>query len=130
MSPIERLLAPIPSTTFAQCGTSASQRWTADYNVACWVRGRASAPIKLSLVIRYRDGGGEHQLTVDGAECRQTEAMLLAGRLTVPATGPVTDMSVWLLSNPAGPAGEVLVDELYVQRVGAAVGAKPVLAMR
>lgn len=109
----ERLLAPVPATTYLQQGVAASQKWAADYNIACWVRGRTDSPTRLALVIRYRDASGERQVTIDSAECRQEDAMLLAGRSAIPATGRVEEMSAWLLGDPAC---EVFVDELYVQR--------------
>jgi hypothetical protein len=127
MAAIERLLAPVPAATFAQAGVAAAQKWAAEYNVACWVRGRPSVPVAMTLLIRYRDNAGVRQVTVDRAECRQEAGMLLAGRVSIPATGPVEEMTVWLSCEPTC---ESFVDELYVQRIGAAAVAKPIVAAR
>lgn len=118
MSAHERLLAAVPETTFLPHGIASSQRWSAHFNVACWVRGDAALPTRLALVIRYLDESGERQVTVDCIDCNQPSSMLLAGRSHVPATGRVEAMSAWLL---AEPACAVEVDELYVQRVAASV---------
>jgi hypothetical protein len=127
MSVVERLLAPVPGGTYAQQGVAASQPWTADYNIACWVRGRVSAPTRLTLVIRYRDAVGERHVLVDRAECRQDSALLLAGRASIPATGRIELMAAWLQGDPAC---DVQVDELYVQRIGAQVSEKPIQIAR
>lgn len=127
MAHAERFLALVPAASHAQAGISGVAKWSSDYNVACWVRGRAAAPSRLSLVLRFRDATGEHQTLVDRAECRQDSAMLLAGKVTLVASGRIEVMDAWLVGEPSC---DVLVDELYVQRAGAQVAEKPILVAR
>lgn len=127
MSAFERLLASVPPATYVQQGVAATQKWAADYNVACWVRGRSGSSVKLTLLLRYRDASGERQVMVDRADCRQQGGMLLAGRIALPATGKIEEMSAWLLGDPLC---EVDVDELYVQRVGSPVESKSLVVGR
>jgi len=127
MANTERFLALVPGTTYAQAGISGPVKWSSDYNVACWVRGRAASPTRLSLVLRFRDAAGEHQALVDRAECRQDNAMLLAGKVTLVATGRIEVMDAWLVGEPSA---DVQVDELYVQRAGAQVAEKPIQVAR
>jgi hypothetical protein len=127
MATSERFLALVPAATCAQAGISGPAKWSSDYNVACWVRGRATTPTRLSLVLRFRDAAGEHQTLVDRAECRQDSAMLLAGKVTLVASGRIEVMDAWLLGEPSS---DVQVDELYVQRAGAQVAEKPIQVAR
>lgn len=127
MSNLERMIAPVPASTYAQAGISAGQKWMADYNVSCWVRGRARFASTVTLSVRYRDGSGERQVVVDRAACDKESSLLLSSRIQVPATGRVEEMTVWLVSEPAC---ELFVDELYVQRVGAQAASRPILASR
>lgn len=127
MPNLERLLAPVPTSTYTQTGIAAAQKWSADYNVACWVRGRAQFTATVSLSLRYRDSSGERQAVVDRVGCQGEASLLLSGRVTLPATGRIEEMTVWLLSEPAC---ELFVDELYLQRVGATVASKPIIATR
>lgn len=127
MPQLERLLAPVPSGTYAQPGLANGQKWASEYNVACWVRARSALPATVSLLLRYRDGTGEREARVDRASCRQEASLLLSGRVVVPATGRIEEMTVWLVSEPAC---ELFVDELYCQRAGAAATARPLLAAR
>ncbi|MFZ5723439.1 MAG: hypothetical protein ACOY33_07240 [Pseudomonadota bacterium] len=127
MPNLERLLAPVPASTFSQAGISGGQKWTAEYNVACWVRGRAQFASTVTLSVRYRDASGERQAVVDRVSCEKESSLLLSGRVVVPASGRIEEMTVWLLSEPAC---ELFVDELYFQRVGASVTAKPIIATR
>lgn len=127
MANLERMLATVPAGTYNQAGLAASQKWIADYNVSCWVRGRAQFTSTVTLAVRYRDGGGEHQVVVDRVGCQKESSLLLSGRISVPALGHIEEMTVWLLSEPSC---ELFVDELYLQRVGAAAAAKPIIAVR
>lgn len=127
MSNLERMIAPVPASTYAQAGISAGQKWMADYNVSCWVRGRAQFASTVTLSVRYRDGSGERQVVVDRAVCDKESSLLLSSRIQLPATGRVEEMTVWLVSEPAC---ELFVDELYVQRVGAQAASRPILASR
>lgn len=127
MANVEKFLALVPGTTYAQAGVSGTAKWSSDYNVACWVRGRATSPTRLSLVLRFRDANGEHQTVVDRAECRQDSAMLLAGKVTVVASGRIEVMDAWLLGEPTC---EMAVDELYVQRAGVQAAEKPIQVAR
>ncbi|MFZ5757663.1 MAG: hypothetical protein ACOY3X_12205 [Pseudomonadota bacterium] len=127
MSNLERMIAPVPASTYAQAGIAAGQKWTADYNVACWVRGRAQFASTVTLSLRYRDGTGDRQVVVDRAGCDKESSLLLSSRVRVPATGRIEEMTVWLFGEPAC---ELFVDELYVQRTGSDAGARPLLATR
>jgi len=127
MPNLERLLAPVPGTTYGQPGIAATQKWTADYNVSCWVRARAQFSAQVTLAVRYRDGSGERQVVVDRVGCQKESSLLLSGRINVPATGRIEEMTVWLVSEPAC---ELFVDELYLQRVGAAANARPIIVAR
>lgn len=127
MPSLERLLAPVPPATHAQTGLRADQKWSAEFNVACWARGRTAESATVTLVLRYRDAAGERQAAVDKASCGKESSLLLSGRVVVQATGKIDEMTVWLVSEPAC---EVFVDELYCQRVGASATAKPLLAVR
>lgn len=127
MPNLERLLAPVPTTTYGQPGIAATQKWTADYNVSCWVRARVQFSAQVTLAVRYRDGSGERQVVVDRVGCQKESSLLLSGRINVPATGHIEEMTVWLVSEPAC---ELFVDELYLQRVGAPANAKPIIVAR
>lgn len=127
MPNLERLIAPVPTTTYGQPGISGTQKWVADYNVSCWVRSRAQFSSTVTLAVRYRDGAGERQVVVDRVGCQKESSLLLSGRISVPASGRIEEMTVWLVSEPAC---ELFVDELYLQRVGAAADAKPIIAAR
>lgn len=129
MPQFERLLAPVPPATHAQPGIANGQKWSSEYNVACWARGRSSEPSTVSLLVRFRDGSGERELRVDRTVCRQEASLLLSGRISVQASGRIEEMTVWLVSEPAC---ELFVDELYCQRAGAngAAASRPILAAR
>lgn len=127
MPQLERLLAPVPASTYGQSGVASGQKWSADYNVACWVRGRAQFSSTVTLSIRYRDASGERQAVVDRVGCQQEMNLLLSGRVTLSAVGKIEEMSVWLVSEPAC---ELFVDELYLQRAGALATSKPIIAAR
>lgn len=127
MPPLERLLAPVPPTTYVQTGIRPDQKWSAEFNVACWARGRTADAATVTLMLRYRDAAGERQAAVDRASCGRESSLLLSGRVVVQATGKIDEMTVWLVSEPAC---EVFVDELYCQRVGATATSKPLLAVR
>ncbi len=127
MPNLERMLAPVPGSTYGQPGISQGQKWSADYNVACWVRGRAQFSSTVTLTVRYRDASGERQAIVDRAGCNQEASLLLSSRVTLPATGRIEEMTVWLTSEPAC---ELFVDELYFQRVGSTTASRPIIAAR
>lgn len=127
MPMLERQIAPVPGSTYSQPGISATQKWAADYNASCWVRARVQFSSTVTLVVRYRDAAGEHEVAIDRTGCQKEGSLLLSGRVTLPACGPIETMSVWLLSEPAC---ELFVDELYLQRVGAAAAVKPLVAAR
>lgn len=127
MPNLERMLAPVPGSTYGQPGISANQKWSADYNVACWVRGRAQFASTVTLSVRYRDASGERQAVVDRVGCNQEMSLLLSGRVTLHATGRIEEMTVWLVSEPAC---DLFVDELYFQRVGATTASRPIIASR
>lgn len=127
MSMLEREIAPVPVSSFSQPGIGAAQKWVADYNVSCWVRARAQFRSTVTLAVRYRDASGEHQAEVDHAGCQQECSLLLSGRVSLLAAGPIESMTVWLICEPAC---EMHVDELYLQRVGSALANKPLIAAR
>lgn len=117
MAVTERHIAIVPPAThLAQTRLQPGQKWLAEYNVACWLRARlVTAQTTITLVLRYRDAAGEQQVAVDQAACGKDGSVLLSAVATVPATGPVAEMSVSvLLSSPC----EIAVDELFVQRRG------------
>lgn len=130
MPALERQLAPVPSATYAQPGISAAtQHWVAQFNVACWVRCRVRPEATLRLLLRWRDGAGKpREVEVDRAVCRQDGALLLSALCEVAASGRIEEMTVWLVSEPAC---ELVVDELFVQRAGAAAAAaRPLISAR
>lgn len=117
MAVTERHLAIVPPATHAaQVRLQPGQKWTAEYNVACWLRARlVTEQTTVTLVLRYRDAVGEREVTVDQASCGKDGSLLLSAVATVPATGPVSEMSVSVLLSARC---EVAVDELFVQRRG------------
>ncbi len=127
MPMLERQVAPVPGSTFSQPGIGAAQKWVADYNVSCWLRARAQFSSTVTLAVRYCDATGERQAEVDRAGFQKEGSLLLSGRVSLSATGPIESMTVWLLSEPAC---ELQVDELYLQRVGSPAASKPLIAAR
>jgi hypothetical protein len=109
----EVLLAEVPRHEYAQANVQPGQKWRLEFNAACWLRVRSSDAVLVSLMLRWRDGGGERQLQVDQAGCGGKESMLLNGLVSVSATGRIEEMSAWVVTDGRC---DLFVDELLVQR--------------
>lgn len=128
MAATEKLIATVPSREYSQPGLAAGQRWTVSFNASCWVRCRDAADSLVRFVLRVRDDSGkEREVLVDRGTCAREGTLLLAARIDVPVSGRIEEITAWLV---AQPAASLSVDELFVQRTGAAAASKPLISSR
>jgi hypothetical protein len=88
---------------------------TLTFNAAAWMRVPDSARQKVSLVICYKDSGGEYAVVVDEAEISESYSLMLSGCVTIESKG--TPEYVRACCSGLNEGQLTFVDELHVQSV-------------
>lgn len=108
------LLASVPAPTFKQ-SSAIGDSWFSEYNLAAWLGFRYQPQNTLSIVLRYEDSLGKHEVLVDQCSVPDGLQMMLSGRVQIHAVGSIKHMNVYC--SGIEPGFVVRVDELFVQRV-------------
>ena len=114
----EVTLASVPKSTFANPQVTANMgkhAWSAQFNVACWLRVHYAVQSPITLKLLFRDSRGWQQVSVDEGFINSHNRLLLSGAARIRAMGPVVEMKV----NVAGisPAMRLSAEELFVQKI-------------
>lgn len=119
-SMIEKFIAKVPSRIWAEGRPAKVGQWEAEFNVASWVR-FAGAAGQVQLVVRYVDNSHDRAVVVDTTEVTGEGSALLSGSILLRLNGEVDQVQVSL--RLANPAMNFVVEELFMQRRGSALGA-------
>ena len=117
---IEKFIAKVPSRIWAEGRPGNMKPWEAEFNVASWVR-VAGAKGQIQLVVRYVDKRDDRSVLVDKTEVTGEGSALLSGSILLRLNADVEEVQVSL--RLANPAMNFVVEELFMQRRGSALGA-------
>lgn len=117
---IEKFIAKVPSRIWAEGRPGKVSQWEAEFNVASWVR-VAGALGQIQLIVRYVDKSNDRAVLVDTAEVSGEGSALLSGSIRLRLSADVEQVQVSL--RLADPAMNFVVEELFMQRRGSALGA-------
>lgn len=107
------ILTQVPEHVFSSPNpVTGNHRWQKRFNVASWIRFDAQDNSTARLLLRYRDGSGVRDVTVDQGKI-SSKTLLLSGVATLKLTGKLERLDVVLQTD----RDQYVVDELFVQPV-------------
>lgn len=113
----DKLIGPVPSRIVEQAPLSltAYEGRVAEFNIAGWLQLHGHAGLKVSLMMKYRDGQQCREAAVDHGHTDGNGRILLSGVARLPVKSRIEDLQVMLRTSVAV---ELLkVEELFVQPV-------------
>lgn len=122
---IEKFIADVPSSIWAENKPSSRDTWESSFNVASWIRING-AQGRFALYVIHEDSAGTHKTLIDEATAEGKSSSLLSAQIRLKFTKKVASVRIVLALED--PNMRHFVEELYMQLKDSQVQNKKLIA--